>query len=56
MYRKDQIKGIIALVLFGIMGISFLLFPDSAVPEYISIVCLIVWLIAMFLVNKKFKN
>lgn len=56
MYRKDQIKGIIAIILFGIIGLSFWLFPDSSVPEYISIAAFLLWLLAMMLVNRKFEK
>lgn len=56
MYKKDQIKGIVAIVLFSIIGISFLLFPDGPIPEIISVVSFAIWLIAMFVLNKKFKN
>lgn len=56
MYRKDQIKGIVAIILFSIIGISFLVFPDSSLPEIISIFCFLMWLVAMYFINKKFNG
>lgn len=53
MYRKDQIKGIIALILFGIIGISYYFFEESDITVTISIVCLFLWLLSMYILNKE---
>jgi len=55
MYRKDQIKGIIALILFGTIGLSYFLF-DKDVAKWVALVCTIAWLASMYFLNKKFKD
>ncbi len=57
MYRKEQIKGIIAIILFGIIGISFFIFGrDSDLLKFVALGCFILWLISMFFVNRKFEK
>lgn len=57
MYRKDQIKGIIAVSLFGILGICFFVFgEDNDILKFVALGCCIIWLISMFIVNKKFDK
>lgn len=53
MYRKDQIKGIIALILFGIIALSYWLFEDGDETISVSIAALFAWFISMYFLNKK---
>lgn len=53
MYKKDQVKGIIALILFGIIGISYYFFKDGDETLTISIICLLAWLLIMYVLNKR---
>ncbi|MCB0803854.1 MAG: hypothetical protein HND54_10110 [Bacteroidetes bacterium] len=56
MYRKDQIKGIIALVLFGCIAIAYFFFENEEIAKTASIIGIALWLISMYFLNKKFKN
>jgi hypothetical protein len=57
MYRKDQVKGIVAIILFGIIGISFFVFGDeSSITKYITLISCGAWLVSMYFVNKKFEK
>ncbi|MEQ8625907.1 MAG: hypothetical protein RJQ00_01155 [Vicingaceae bacterium] len=52
MYKKDQQKGIIALILFGAIGMSYLFFSEK-VAKIAAVVGFAIWLIAMYVLNKK---
>ena len=57
MYRKDQVKGIVAIVLFGLIGICFFVFgEDSEVTRYVAIIACGMWLVSMYIINKKFEK
>jgi len=57
MYRKDQVKGIVAIILFGIIGISFFIFgEESDVTRYVAIIACAMWLVSMYFINKKFEK
>ncbi len=57
MYRKDQLKGIIAIVLFGIIGICFFVFgEDSPILKGVALGGVVAWLVSMVILNRKFKD
>lgn len=57
MYRKDQVKGIIAIILFGIIGVSFFVFGDeSPLTKYIALGAFVIWLIATYFIRKNFEK
>ncbi|NBG66293.1 hypothetical protein [Acidiluteibacter ferrifornacis] len=57
MYRKDQLKGIVAIILFGLIGISFFIFGDeSTITRYVAIISFAIWLISIYFINKKFEK
>lgn len=57
MYRKDQVKGIVAVILFGIIGISFFVFGDeSPITKYIALGAFLVWLVSIYVIGKKFED
>lgn len=53
MYRKDQIKGIVALILFACIGISYYFFKDGDVTKTISIIGIAIWLGLIYFQNKR---
>jgi hypothetical protein len=53
MYRKDQIKGIIALLLFSIIGITFWLSGEEDVSLYVSLGAFGIWLVSMYWLNRR---
>jgi hypothetical protein len=53
MYRKDQIKGIVALILFACIGISYFFFQNGDVTKTISIIGIVIWLGLMYFLNRK---
>lgn len=53
MYRKDQKKGIVALILFGIIGVTYYFFDEGDITLTVSIVCLFAWLVTMYVLNKR---
>ncbi|MEX2379279.1 MAG: hypothetical protein WD530_00935 [Vicingaceae bacterium] len=53
MYRKDQIKGIIAIILFGIIGLTYLLTKDDDIAVIVSSIAFVVWLISMYILNRR---
>lgn len=54
--KKDKIKIIVISILIGLLASSFFIFgKDSAEMKYVSGFCLVVWLITMFVVNKKYS-
>jgi hypothetical protein len=53
MYRKDQIKGIIALILFSAIGLSYLITESEDISLIVSIICLGIWLVGMFILNRR---
>jgi len=55
MYKKDQQKGIIALILFSAIGISYVFFSKE-IAKITAVVGFIIWLIAMYVLNKKSKS
>ena len=55
MYKKDQQKGIIALILFGAIGISYVLFSEK-LAKIAAVAGFVIWLIAMYVLNKKSKS
>lgn len=56
MQPKDKMKTIIALSLVGILAIAvFFLGQDAQITKYISGICLLTWLVAMVLINRKYK-
>ncbi len=54
MYRKDQIKGIVAIILFASIGISYALF-DKEIAKIVAVIGLVIWLSTMYILNKKKK-
>ena len=52
MYREDQIKGTIALILFAAIGLTYWLFEEE-VAKVVAVIALVIWLATMFLINKK---
>ncbi|MEQ8909942.1 MAG: hypothetical protein RIC95_12160 [Vicingaceae bacterium] len=54
MYRKDQIKGIIALVLFGALGLCYWFTEDDDVMVTAGIIALLLWLGSMYFLNRRF--
>lgn len=54
MYRKDQIKGIIALILFGAIGLTYLLTKDDDIALIVSSLAFIIWLISLYKLNRRF--
>ncbi len=55
MYKKDQQKGIIALILFGSIGLTYALF-DKSTAKVVAVISIVIWLISMFMLNKKNKE
>jgi len=55
MYRKDRIKGIVALILFGTIGISYWILGEEF-TKWIAIVAIGVWLMTIYILNRKEKN
>ena len=55
MYKKDQQKGIIAIILFGAIGISYFFFSEE-IAKGTAVAGIIIWLIAMFLLNRRNKS
>lgn len=55
MYKKDQQKGIIAIILFGAIGISYAFFSE-AFAKGVAVGGIIIWLVAMYLLNKRNKS
>lgn len=53
MYRKDQLKGIIALILFAIIGCVYFFSKDDDLILTVCIIALFIWLVAMYFLNKK---
>lgn len=53
MYRKDQIKGIIALVLFACIGISYFFNKNGDITMTVSIISVVIWLVSMYFLNKR---
>ena len=51
MYRKDQIKGIVALILFACIGLSYLLF-DKDFAKWVAIVAIVIWLSTIYFLNR----
>ncbi|MDB9775209.1 hypothetical protein OAB47_03135 [Vicingaceae bacterium] len=57
MYRKDQVKGIVAIILFGLIGISFFVFGgDSTITKYTALGGCLVWLVSIYVIGKKFED
>jgi len=52
MYRKDQIKGIIALILFACIGLSYFFLGDDA-TKYVTVLAIFIWLGSMYYLNRK---
>ncbi len=55
MYKKDQIKGIIAIILFSIIGIVYFFSDDSSLLTTVSILAFIIWLVTMITINRRYK-
>tara|TARA_R110002072_G_scaffold220291_6_gene377784 strand:- start:1859 stop:2020 length:162 start_codon:yes stop_codon:yes gene_type:complete len=51
MYRKDQIKGIVALVLFGLIALSYWLFGKE-IAKWVATGGFVVWLATMYFLNR----
>ena len=52
MYRKDQIKGIVAIILFALIGITYWLTENDDVVVTVSIIALLIWLLSMYFLNR----
>jgi hypothetical protein len=52
MYRKDQIKGIVAIILFGVIGISYAILGEE-IAKGAAIAGIIIWFTSMYFLNKK---
>jgi len=55
MYRKDQLKGILALILFGCIGLSYFFLGDET-TKWVAVFAIIVWLGSMYFLNKSPKG
>lgn len=51
MFRKDQIKGIIALILFACIGLSYFLFNEE-IAKWVAVAGVIAWLVSMYYLNR----
>ncbi len=57
MYRKDQVKGIVAISLFSIIGVSFFVFgDDSPITKYTAMIAFLIWLVSIYIIGKKFDK
>jgi len=54
MYKKDQIKGLVAIILFSIIGVTYFLSDSKDLLLTISIVAFIIWLISLYVLNRRF--
>lgn len=55
MLEKDKIKGIIALLVFGGIGLSFWLYGKE-VAKYVAVAGFAIWLTTMYFLNKQGKT
>lgn len=55
MHKKDRIKAIIAVVIFGSIGLGYWMFGKD-IAKIIAVIGFVIWLGAMYHLNKQAKN
>lgn len=56
MLKKDKYKLVVLVLLLLVLGSTyFFTEKDATLMQYMSLSCLVIWLGAMFFINKKIK-